>query len=161
MEIIVTKETLLLKPGRHEVGDSLGQALIQNGFAEVAKKWLPQKWEELGSVNGWYVYNNSIVDNAEPCLTRPENRNIFPTKEEAEAVIAMAQLSQLRDVYNNGWKPNWSDGIEKWCIIFSSGNICIETYHFDHHWLCFETAELAQEFVENFKDLILIAKPYI
>jgi hypothetical protein len=47
-----------------------------------------------------------------------QNSNTFFSKEQAEAAVALAQLSQLREVYRQGWVPDWTDGSEKHCILF-------------------------------------------
>lgn len=59
---------------------------------------LPQSWEELETLKGWFINSYSNISSAE-CEIREDNRNIFPTKELAEAVRALAQLLQIRQVW--------------------------------------------------------------
>ena len=76
--------------------------------------------------------------------------------------MALAQLCQLRDRYNDGWKPNWEyKGEMKYCIEFFKERISKENYYSIRKVLCFKTPELRDEFLENFKDLIEIAKPLL
>ena len=89
------------------------------------------------------------------------NKNIFPTREEAEASIALAQLCQLRDRYNGGWKPDWESGNVKPSITFFEGEIRpYDGWNF-HSVLAFRTTELRDEFAKNFADLIEKAKPLL
>ena len=86
-------------------------------FKKVEKE-LPKSWEELDIVKGFYVNSLSeIAGTGEETCAEEYNRNTFPTKEEAEACIALAQLCQLRDRYNDGWKPDWKNSTETKHII--------------------------------------------
>jgi len=94
-----------------------------------------------------------------PC---DSNRNTFPSKEEAIAAIALAQLCQLRDRYNDGWKPNWEiTSSDKYVIYYGNGRICKHACSTVSSPLAFKTAELRDEFLNNFRDLIEQAKPLL
>ena len=123
---------------------------------------LPQRWEDLKTINGFYVASLSSIYKAKNNVPSIEScRNVFPTKEEAEACLALSQLCQLRDAYNEGWKPNWETSTMKHCIYFSKDKVkggC----QFDHsRVLAFKHASIRDKFLENFKDLIEIAKPLL
>ena len=128
-------------------------------FKAKAKK-LPKSWKELEIVNGFYTNSNSNVCAAD-CSTIDSSRNIWPTKEYAEASIALAQLLQLTRVYNAGWEPDWTDGSCKNCIYISADKIQLDIWKTTNFILAFKTGELAQQFLTNFKDLIEIAKPLL
>lgn len=69
------------------------------------------------------------------------------------------QLITLRDIYNDGWEPDWSNYDEpKYCIYGWSNTIDIDIFSSDHAILAFKTEELRDEFFKNFKDLIEKAK---
>lgn len=131
-------------------------------FKKVEKE-LPKSWEELGEIKGWYVDSFSDIMPCDKGDTDKDNdKNIFPTIEEAEACLALAQLCQLRDRYNDGWKPNWAMyKTEKWCIEVVNYKITKNTYYTIHRVLAFKTKELRDKFLENFRDLIEIAKPLL
>lgn len=123
-----------------------------------AKKELPKTWEELKEVKGYYVDAFSKADDFTNSPSE-ENRNTFSTKELAEASIAMAQLSQLREVYRNGWKPNWGDNSLKHIIEFSRDEIRTNSNQGKNEFLSFQSPEIRDEFLNNFRDLIETAKP--
>ena len=101
-------------------------------FKPIEKK-LPKSWEEIENLRGWWIDYDSTLHEAGITSDRiPDDRNIFPTKEIAEAVLELAQLLQLRDVYRQGWKPNWNYPDQK---IFS-----------------FQSTKIRDLFLENFKD---------
>jgi hypothetical protein len=127
-------------------------------FKEI-KKQLPESWEELEIIEGYFVQGrDSECCHVEKYATS-ENKNIFATKEQAQASIALAQLSQLREVYRNGWVPDWKNDIYKFCIEFYEDEIYKDHYLFQNHFFSFQDAETRDLFLENFKDLIEQAKP--
>ena len=131
-------------------------------FKKVERE-LPKKWEDLGGVNGFYINAQSDINPYyDSEIKGTTSKNIFPTKEEAEACIALAQLCQLRDRYNDGWKPDWEDENEVKFNIFYCGNKIIESScHLSNSLLAFKTEELRDKFLENFRDLIETAKPLL
>ena len=119
------------------------------------KKQLPKSWEELGKVNGWYVTTYSFVAKSAIQNTHHENKNIFATESQAKAAIALAQLSQLREVYRAGWQPDWYNADQtKHCIIRLDGKIDTSMLYSSDHFLSFQSPEIRDEFLANFKNLI-------
>jgi len=136
------------------------QAFAKKLYPELSKKQLPKSWEELEYVQGYYVSPNSYVSNYDN-IAANLSKNTFATKEQAEAAIAMAQLSQLMKVYNDGWEPNWSDDEIKYCIEFYHNKITKDTYRHTAKFLSFKDQETAVLFLENFTELIETAKPLL
>ena len=127
-------------------------------FKEV-KNELPKTWEELKVIKGAWVTEKSRVLRASTAVDET-NTNVFATKEQAEASLALAQLSQLREVYRNGWKPDWTRADEiKYSMYFVDDEIKKETLWTASVFLSFQDSETRDLFLENFKDLILTAKP--
>jgi hypothetical protein len=118
-------------------------------FKEINK--LPSSWEELEGVEGY---------RAEYLSGYFSRKSIFKTREQAEASIALAQLSQLRDVYRQGWQPMRESNDLNYVITFNFNDIgLVGTYNTTHHFLSFQDEETAELFLENFRDLIEEAKP--
>ncbi len=102
-------------------------------YPELVKKELPKTYEELGHL-----------------ITS------FATNEQVLAVDAMRKLSQLMAVYNDG------DTSGKNVIrIYYDGKPDIFSYSGLQSFLSFKDKATAELFLENFKDLILIAKPLL
>jgi hypothetical protein len=90
------------------------------------------------------------------------DKNILPNKKYAKAMLALCQLIQLRDCYNDGWIPDWNiDSSSKYCIKVNKDNIITSVNYTNSRILTFKTRELCIKFITNFKDLIVIAKPLL
>lgn len=103
-------------------------------FKDIKPK-LPKTWEEFCKQN------------------KTNDRNILLNKQAAEQHFALMKLHQLRDCYRQGWIPDCDD--EKFIITvnykeFYSVGKCIKTKEF----LAFQSREIAEEFLTNFRDLI-------
>jgi hypothetical protein len=129
-------------------------------FPELEKKRLPKSWIELEDTSGCFITPDSLVYISNEKRPVSFNKNVFATKEQAEACIALAQLSQLREVYRNGWVPDWNDEKQwKYCIEFYQKNPDKANYLRKSKFLSFENEETRDLFLENFRDLIEKAKP--
>lgn len=137
------------------------KGLALQTYPELAKKEFPKSWEELGNIKGYFVQADAYVEgNDDYCKTTYcTNKNIFATKEQAEASIALAQLSQLREVYRNGWVPDFINSNKKHCIFLIEDKITTDWFKISNHFLSFQDAETRDLFLENFRDLIEKAKP--
>lgn len=130
-------------------------------YPELGKKELPKTWGEIERISGWWVATNSVVHRFKASIG-DHNKNIFATKKQAEASIALAMLSQLREVYRAGWLPDWDDEEKlKFCIEFNKNKIEKRYYTTSQCFLSFQSLEICDLFLENFTELIEKAKPLI
>ena len=130
-------------------------------FTEILKK-LPRAFKELERISGFYVDNTSSVDRQNDDYAIIANKNIFPTQIEAEACLALSQLCQLRNAWNDGWVANYSDGSEqKFTIKNWINKIDRQMSNYSNSVLSFKTQKLRDDFFICFKDLIEIAKPFL
>ena len=126
---------------------------------------LPKTWQEY--CDRTMIDKNEVVI-VDSLLDRPtviqkgfirEPRNPFkhkillPSEEVAKQFVALMQLYGLRDCYRQGWIPDEDD--EKFIITvnykeFYSVGKCIKTKEF----LAFQSREIAEEFLTNFRGLI-------
>ena len=90
---------------------------------------------------------------------------LFETKEDAEGILALIQLTRLHDEWVGDWQPN----LDKSSQILAGYSVAYKGYmgfgiinnFYIHSLLCFPTQEMAQEFLDCFKDLIEKAKRFI
>ena len=131
-------------------------------FKEKSK--LPMSWEELGEIKGHFIDDNAGIS---PCHTLGANdysKNTWPTKELAEAALALSQLLQLRDRWNGDWKADYSmSGQDKFVIGTYFNEVCENDLGFSQkcHPLVFKSPDLRHFFFKTFKDLIETAKPLL
>lgn len=119
------------------------------------------KWEDFGIVSGYCLDLDGEIEFVDKTKSRLDNRNLFPTKEEAGACLALSQLCQWRDKYNEGWKPDWNVATSKYVLYYRENNIVMAEPSFSQSVLAFKTEEIRDKFLEDFKDLIHQAKPLL
>jgi hypothetical protein len=130
-------------------------------FKKKDDKWV-KNWEELGRVDGCYITTACGFGVASECYTSPSNRNIFATTEQAKAMLAMAQLTQLMKRVNGDWVPNWTNKSEDKHIIYVYRDvITTETVWHSQEFLAFQLKENRDKFLAMYKDLIEEAKPLL
>lgn len=133
------------------------------------ENYLPKTWKEFCQMHP--VEKSEVVVDyyGEICIGRAGkfrdprfDATHLPNEETAKAMRALCQLIQLRNFYNGDWVPDWRDNS---CWKYS---ICIESdvptrYKTDvvSAVLTFQTEVHRDQFLENFRDLIEIAKPLI
>ena len=155
-----TKEMKIQVPEGYEIDRE--KSTFENIIFKKVEKELPKRWEDLGVIRGYYVNAHSELRDFECYTSKDSNKNTFPTKEEAEACLALAQLCQLRDRYNGDWKPDWDSMSETKYVLEISRNIVVKNFYGNRHKiLAFKTEGLRDKFLENFRDLIETAKPLL
>jgi hypothetical protein len=137
------------------------ETLIKDGFLEKTGKELPKTWEDLAIIGGYFVDTYSDIVEIDKPVISEDLKNVFPTKEEAEACLALSQLCQLRDRYNDGWKPDWSILSDKHCIYRLRGKVTTGPMRATTYCFAFKTQQLRDLFFENFRELIETAKPLL
>ena len=136
-------------------------------MVEIVKVELPKTWEEFCEENPIGVGESFIYDSCVYCIEKEMERvdkykEALPNKETAEAFLALMQLIQLRDCYRQGWKPDWKDtDTPKYAIVSSFGKVAPELFLNMSSVLSFQSAEIRDEFLNNFRDLIEQAKELI
>jgi hypothetical protein len=128
------------------------------------KKGLPSSWEDLKVVSGWFIGYDSNSDDITNIATIQDNRNVFATKEQAEAAIALAQLSQLKKVYREfeGGEIDWREKYDwKYIIRIFYDEVREDSCTQGASFLAFTKKETRDLFYDNFKDLIEKAKPLL
>jgi hypothetical protein len=137
------------------------QEFAKELYPELSKKQLPKSWEELSVIEGYNTSSFSKISYCKQIEVEDISKNTFATKEQAEASIAMAQLSQLMKVYNYGWEADWTNSEYKYCIGFTSENLEIDNWIDYRQFLALKDQETAVFFLENFRELIEQAKPLL
>ena len=100
---------------------------------------LPKTWDE-------YALKS-------PCAICYINLGLMKLKD-IETYTALSKLHKLRDYYRQGWKPDYTDREVKYSIVFVYDDIHIYTNVDENKFLTFQSLKIANEFLNNFKDLI-------
>lgn len=119
------------------------------------EKELPKSWEELKTIEGCYVKSDSSLKNTCNNPVVSIHKNVFKTEKQAKKALAMAQLSQLMAVYNDGWEPDWQGSSTKKYIIYRDWDeIEKESIYNEYHFLRFKDELTRDAFFTNFQPLI-------
>lgn len=120
------------------------------GYFYINDKWskLPKTWEEHQNKS----YVNSEFRDSPICLY------INIQSQNDKALAALCKLISLRDEYRQGWIPNWKIWNEKYVIIPYDYCIIEDVKYSNRTLLAFQSAEIRDKFLYNFKDLIWEAK---
>ena len=127
---------------------------------EDIKPQFPKTWEEFCEQN--MIKKSEYCLNASSCILELYNderdvfsdRNVLPTRQAAEAHLALMQLHQLRDCYREGWKPNWNNDCDKYVIVKNRDKYVVFGGNWTNQFLSFQDRERAEEFLINFRELI-------
>ena len=118
-------------------------------------------WMELKTTGGYYINGDSAILPVEDTFTHYKNRNIWPTEELAEAALALSQLLQLRDAWN---ECNTEEGnLDTHLFGIRNSLNSIETTRLLRYYapLRFKTIETRDAFLEQFRPLIETALPLL
>lgn len=137
-------------------------------FKPIEKK-LPKTWDEYCEMHevqigeSWIDYACCICEIPGTGVRDSEgDKNLLPNVLYSKAILALCQILQIRNYYNNGWVPNWNDAsCPKYCIEIAYDKTIRTVNTVIQKVLAFKTEELRNKFIENFKDLIEIAKPLL
>ena len=129
---------------------------------------LPKTWEEF--CNRFKIHEEYHIDSASDIIKNEDdyyrdpllNRNLLVSKEAANQHLVLMQLHRLRDCYRQDWKPDWKDtSMPKYCIYYVNKEQKFDIGSFSERrrreFLAFQSRKLAEEFLNNFRELILQA----
>ncbi len=153
------KAEFLIKEG-YEIDlekSNLKESLI---ILKKSKPGLPSRWEDIKQLDGFYISTfSTILKLSEKPLNC--SKNTLPTKEIAEKMLVYNQLIYLRNIYWDGWIPNWTDNSYKFVIynegkILQSSNLCNVSRPF-----AFQSQEIRDLFLKNFKKQLEFIREFI
>ena len=127
---------------------------------EDIKPQFPKTWEEFCKQN--MIKKSEYYLNPSSCILELRDdkrevfsdRNVLPTRQAAEAHLALMQLHQLRDCYREGWEPNWNNDCNKYIIVKNRDKYVVFGGNWTNQFLSFQDRERAEEFLTNFRELI-------
>lgn len=128
------------------------------------KNKFPRTWEEFCNnypikEGEFFIDSGSeIQESTEGKRDSVEDAIILPNEKYAEAVLALCQLIQLRDCYNDGWQPDWKTFETKYCIYIELDKVRLSVAYGISYLLTFKTQKIRDEFYNNFIDIIEKAK---
>ena len=158
------KKTITVPDGwEFDYWDERGNIVLKEKKKEMPKTWLKCLYsigdveyiEEDSEINKCNIndqsYDGRLFDNCD--------HNLLPYGL-GKPMLALCQLLVCRNAWwkQLGWKPNWTDNNDKYCISTYNGKISPQILSSTSSILSFPTKEVRDQFLDTFKDLIEEAK---
>ena len=120
---------------------------------------LPNTWEEFCKnypIKSGEFLIDSLSQILAPGFRDREiytDQNVLPNYKAAEAHLAYMQLHQLRNCYRQGWEPE-VDKVSFAIIRSVDGRLDVDRFMHSSRFLAFQSQEIAEKFLHNFRDYI-------
>lgn len=158
---LINKTNEIIIPKGWKIKKIIGNKII----IKETEKELPTSWEQCFETldEGEYIHNLSQIKNItyrDGIINLLQNRNTLPIG----CGIPMLYLCMLlvcREVYRQGWKPDWKDDTDKYCIEYYNGDIVNNIKQHSSKILSFQSEKIRDKFFKNFHHLIEKAKELI
>lgn len=154
-----------IRPATYKEYNSLFKQLKYEGYEynidthEITKQEMLWRNDEKNTISGYYIQIDSCIVYSQDHNNKKENHNIFATKKQSKAALAMARISQIMDndkrfggvVTDEDWIDKSSD---RWVITRYCNTFTIQPVKFNYMFLAFHNKEQAQLFLKENEDLI-------
>ena len=132
-------------------GELRDLAIVAFGDKMLIGDRLPKTWDE------YCIKHGEVGDKIKASLNTAYttiNKYTFSDYKQVQAHIALIKLHLLRDEYRQGWIPNYKVIQYKYAIEHvRSYELAVDVYQ-TSHFLSFQSRELADMFLINFRELI-------
>ena len=137
------------------------QAVWKDGkvvFEDIEPQ-LPNTWEEF--CKNYPIKSGEFLIDSLSQIVAPSWRdreiyggqNILPSYKAAVQYLALMKLHQLRDCYRQGWEPA-VDKVSFAIIRSVDGRLDVDRFMYSSRFLSFQSKEIAEKFLHNFRDYI-------
>jgi hypothetical protein len=152
----------------YKQGGDLRKIALQ-AFSEKELKALPSSWEEYCEINPYldkdkdvYLHANGTVTAVSQSYFRLAMSFTMPSEKRAKQFVILNKLLQIRDYYNQGWEPDWSNvKQEKYIIGYSHNKLFLDVFLNLSHIFAFKTREIRDTFFKNFKKDLEFIKEFL
>ena len=143
-----------LKDQYNKLGEEIEKLESEGEYKGYGKRL--KRYEDIPEREGYYIDMFSEIQTGQRYEGDDvDDQNVFPHKHQAEAVLALSQLLQLREEYIGEWQVDWKDeDQDKYCIEHVSGKISTNTYFGTQNILSFPIRQMRDDFMEDHKELI-------
>ena len=121
-------------------------------LSKIQKRW---RDDEGAEVNSYYIHSDSHIVNHSG-YNSVINHNVFATKKQAKAALAMARISQImaNDERFGGAITDEEWDTSSWHVILRRHNELMVSTRYAYEYLAFHTSEQAELFLSENEDLI-------
>lgn len=152
----------------YKQGGDLRKIALQ-AFTESEINGLPKSWKEYCEINSYLDADKAVFlladGNINPLSSTFYARRDFPgavpSKERALQFLTINKLLQIRDYYNQEWKPNWDDETKKYIIWRVRNELYTDVSTHTNALFAFRSKEVRDEFVQNFEEDLKTIKEFL
>src|SRR5574344_1475142 len=168
MKTTEIKIQINIPDGKKLVGTKVENGVIipifENKEVELSRTW--EEWCAKNKSNKFvYIRKDSEIKTfivaVDEVLDPIQDRNAIKGESRAESFLALMQLMNRRDEYRQGWKPDWRDDSDKYVITYYKTAITCDMFLHYNAILSFQSADIRDKFLEDFRELIEQAKEFI
>src|SRR5574344_30003 len=168
MKTTEIKIQINIPDGKKLVGTKVENGVIipifENKEVELSRTW--EEWCAKNKSNKFvYIRKDSEIKTfivaVDEVLDPIQDRNSIKGVSRAESFLALMQLMNLRDEYRQGWEPNYGDHSDKYVITYYKTAITCDMFLHYNAILSFQSADIRDKFLEDFRELIEQAKEFI
>lgn len=159
---VMKNETITIEAPEGHVIDKENSTDTVIRFKKVEPNKRPMSWGDIERINGYYINSDSEICDIDGGISAHyKNRNVWTTNKLAEAALALSQLLQLRDAWNECNTEEQDRSVFRYCI-FNSSDAPLATIRLtDNIPLRFKTEETRDAFLKQFRPLIETALPLL
>ena len=157
---VMKNETITIEAPEGHVIDKENSTDTVIRFKKVESNKRPMSWSELGNIKGFYISSSIAIRDAN-CVPTEFTRDVWPTKKLAEAALALSQLLQLRDAWNECNTEEVAGRIVWHGITNQKGEAVGMGSDYINMPLRFKTEETRDAFLKQFRPLIETALPLL
>jgi len=143
----------------YKKGGELQEVALQAFSEEELKDNRSHSWEEYTNKKHNIGFCTNLYGNIDEINCN--YKAVFPTLEYTNASVALAQLLKLREEWIEDWSPDWYSHNNKFIIANCSNTLTIEADSYTSFVMSFPSKAMAEEFLNDFRDLLVIAKPLL
>lgn len=152
----------------YKQGGDLRKIALQ-AFTENELNSFPKSWKEYCEINSYLDADKAVFlladGNINPLSSTFYARRDFPgavpSKERALQFLTINKLLQIRDCYNQRWKPDWDDETEKYVIWCTRNELYMDVSNHTNALFAFRSKEVRDEFVQNFEEDLKTIKEFL
>lgn len=151
----------------YKQGGDLRKIALQ-AFTENELNSFPKSWEEYCKINPYltqstdiFLRSTGLAEVTYTSLKREEYPGAIPSKERALQFLTINKLLQIRDYYNQEWKPNWDDETKKYIIWRVRNELYTDVSTHTNALFAFRSKEVRDEFVQNFEEDLKTIKEFL
>ena len=158
---VMKNETITIESPEGQVFDLENSTPTHLKLKKVEPKKRPMSFEEIERIDGAYVADNATIGFVSNYRSISKVKNVWPTKGLAEAALALSQLLQLRDAWNECNTEDVVEGIVWYGITNQNGKAVGMGSNYINMPLRFKTEETRDAFLKQFRPLIETALPLL